>query len=47
MYPSKAELEDLKEIERDYTPTFQQLKDDLEYKKEAEAEAARSRFLNI
>ncbi|KAL4236411.1 hypothetical protein ACF0H5_004796 [Mactra antiquata] len=43
MYPSKAELEDLLEIEEDWTPTFQQMKQAIENEKAAEAEIARLR----
>ena len=43
MFPSKAELDDLWDIEKNWTQSFQEMKENLENKKAAEIEADRLR----
>lgn len=43
MYPSRAELADMIDVEKNWTLSFQQMQKNLEEKKAAEALAARLR----
>jgi hypothetical protein len=43
MFPSKPELDDLWDIEKNWTKSFQEIKEDLENQKAAEIEADRLR----
>ncbi|XP_060598616.1 large ribosomal subunit protein mL64-like [Ruditapes philippinarum] len=47
MFPSKPELNDLWDIEKNWTKSFQEIKEDLENKKAAEIEADRLRYEKI